>query len=307
MNPEPFNPNDHFDSLLIPDDRWRLDRLLGPSRRTASGRRRLWFESQEACWAEDIRRAQALRELPKALYEGVEDCDPEALAEILIDAARTRRVPKCSASAAYMRDRRLALLSSIYRLVDENPDTDVKFVTVGSPAWLFNLRYQWDLLRWVGLQFGYFHDYSLRSASGFLIGCMRGIYDADAGNLQLEFRGLCGGEKLKEFGQPEERDERHMFYADKHEVWDLPRQLSAMMPNRIAERPEGQVGDHTRGTKRMREPYHSIYLMWLARREMTNVVFAQGHRLRAMVYVDGIDIDETGRFIIERRSIVKDE
>jgi hypothetical protein len=39
---------------------------------------------------------------------------------------------------------------------------------------------------------------------------------------------------------------------------------------------------------RMREPYHSIYLMWLARSSLADLIFS-----------DGVDIDKQGRLLIK--------
>jgi hypothetical protein len=59
------------------------------------------------------------------------------------------------------------------------------------------------------------------------------------------------------------------------------------MPNRIVEwlQPWAAGPKHIR---RMREPYHSIYLMWLVR-----------IRLSSMIFSDDIVIDKTRGLIIE--------
>jgi hypothetical protein len=50
-----------------------------------------------------------------------------------------------------------------------------------------------------------------------------------------------------------------MFEAELHPVEDFPRQLSAMMPNRIVEWPQPSAAG-PKHIRRMREPYHSILL-----------------------------------------------
>lgn len=116
-----------LDKLPLPTEEWRLDRLLPQPAQTG---RPFRFESLEACWQEDIRRARALRSQAKILEEYKCDCDPLKLATLLTEAAENRRVEKCAASAAYMRDRRLALLGSILRLVHDQPQTEMAFVSI---------------------------------------------------------------------------------------------------------------------------------------------------------------------------------
>ena len=45
-------------------------------------------------------------------------------------------------------------------------------------------------------------------------------------------------------------------------ITDLPQQLCELIPNRVVEGTPDFV--KVKDTRRMREPYHSLYLMWLA-------------------------------------------
>ncbi len=135
-----------LDTLGVPGDKWRLDLLLQPGHNSVTAEPRRGFETLDACWAEDQRRARALRRPPEELYAGVKSCDPAGTAALLSQGVETRRIQKCSASAAYMRERRLAFLGSILKLVDDNPHFEVALITVSHPAWYFNFRYNWPLL-----------------------------------------------------------------------------------------------------------------------------------------------------------------
>jgi hypothetical protein len=277
-----------FDNLSVPGDDWRLDLLLKPGRNPATGKLHRGFETLDECWAEDQRRASALRRLPTELYDGVDGCDPTATAELLSQAAEARRIEKCSASAAYIRDRRLAFLGSILRLVQENPRIDVGLISVTHRAWYFNLRHNWSLLGEIHAHFYELLDHEVSCVPGFIITCLSGRYDPNARNIQLIFRGICGGEKLRGFYRLEDQETTpRMFEWDIYTIKNLPRQLSAMMPNQIVEWP-GHWGSNSKNVRRMREPYHSIYLMRLAHDSLLSLVFTQG-----------IEVDKDNRLMIE--------
>src|SRR5689334_3976377 len=112
-----------LEQLTCPtNDRWRLDRLMGGLDSADNPGPR--FESLYGCWVEDRRRVNALENLPRQLYAGVngwdaeseeeryarKGCNPADIAKILSTGINTQRIQNCAASAAYMRERRLALL-----------------------------------------------------------------------------------------------------------------------------------------------------------------------------------------------------
>jgi len=285
---------EQFDNLTIPGDKWRLDLLLKPGSDPATGKVRGGFETLDACWAEDKRRARALSELPKEFYAGVDGCDPMATARLLNSAAEAKRIQNCSASAAYMRDRRLAFLGSVIKLVEDNPRLHVAFVTVTTDAWYFTLRYNWSILNYIATD--YFHllnfgrlDPEHPEGPGFSIAFLSGRYHPNAGHIQLFFRGIFAGRNLREFQQLEDGGiSPRMFDWDMYNIKDLPGQTSAIMPNRIMEWPEPWEAGATRHVRRMREPYHSIYLMWLPQSSLWD-----------RVVIEGIAFDKEQGLIIE--------
>lgn len=119
----------------------------------------------------------------------MEGCDPAATADLLSHGAATKSVQTSSASAAYVRGRRLAFLGAVLKLIDDNPDVDLAFVTVSHPAWYFNLRYDWSLLTCIPEDFWELLEPRISTASGFLIVVPMGRYHPNARNMQLLFRG----------------------------------------------------------------------------------------------------------------------
>jgi hypothetical protein len=257
--------NYQFETLAIPGDRWRLD-LLAQASGTETNRKPFNFETEEACWAEDDRRATALDQFPSELCEGLEGCSPRRTALLLAEGLVHKWLRPCAASAAYMRNRRLAFLGSILKLLDNNPQRDLAFITLTHPAWHFNLRYNWHYPRFIANDFADFIDkIGVSSAAGFLISVLTGHYNPASRNIQLFMRAICAGNKLKQFPNmyDDGEDVPRMFGWEFHEVVNLPAQLTAMMPNRITELPEEWKGE--KRFRRMRQPFHSIYLIWLAR------------------------------------------
>jgi hypothetical protein len=116
-------------------------------------------------------------------------------------------------------------------------------------------------------------------APGFLIGFLSGRYNPDAGNIQLFVRVVFAGKKKLGALLKDNVDVPGSFDCDVYDAKDLPRQLAAIMPNRILElRSDGDV----RKFHRMREPWHSVYLIWAAQdalscRVFTNDIAVDGH------------------------------
>ena len=277
-----------FQTLAIPGDAWRLD-LLAEASKTESDRKPFSFESEQACWAEDDRRATALRLFPRDLYQGLADCNPTATADLLAEGTVHKWLRPCAASAAYMRDRRLAFLGSILKLLDDHPQRDLAFVTITHPAWYFNLRYHWEYPSGVVEDvFDFLEKGRVADADGLLIGVLTGRYCPAARNIQLVMRAICAGHKSKQFEKMDPDDETvpRMFEWEFHHVVNLRAQLSAIMPNRIIELPEFWKGQ--KQVQRMRQPYHSIYLMWLARSSFARLIIT-----------DGVVIDKQRGMIIE--------
>jgi len=167
-----------LDSLEVPADEFRLDRMR-PYRDRTSGKRIRGSETLASCRAEDIRRARALRALPKEIYDGIFQSNPEEIARLLEQGSAGKQIPNHPASAAYMRDRRSALLASILKLIHQNVGDDLGFVRVTDPNWRFGLREKWlepgvedqdSIERLLG-------GVRLWDFPGFLVAFLTGLYD----------------------------------------------------------------------------------------------------------------------------------
>jgi hypothetical protein len=95
---------------------------------------------------------------------------------------------------------------------------------------------------------------------------------------------LCGGMELRVLRILQSGHHDLRGFSIRHaEVTDLPRQIGNLMPNRVLEAPT-QTVELDEMLHRMREPYHSMYLLWLAR-----------HPLAERLFTEGIQIDDDGR------------
>jgi hypothetical protein len=243
----------------------------------------LKFESLDACWREDIRRALALRRLPKSFYASIGECDPLQLASVLAEAAEARCIAKCAASAAYMRDRRLALLGSLLKLIDDEAQTDLTFVSISHVGWYFTARYNWRMPNMLSEHVCDLFQDRILHESGLFVGFINGRYVPEANNIQLSLTGICAGDKASAFRDRAENNDADFYYdLGFWDVKNLIRQISGVMPSEILEEPEG-ISDRIR---RMRQPYHSAYLLWLVE-----------HSLSALVMTSDVAVNEKGELI----------
>jgi hypothetical protein len=183
-----------LDSLEVPADQYRLDRMR-PYRDRATGKRVQGFETLASCWAEDVRRARALRALPKEIYEGIFQSNPEEIAELLEQGAASKQRSKHPASAAYLQGRRSAFLGSILKLVHQSVGDDLGFVRITHPNWRFGLQEKW-LEPGVEDQDSFERLLSgvrLWDFPGFLIAVLSGVYDQQEDKIQLAWCGICSG------------------------------------------------------------------------------------------------------------------
>lgn len=279
-----------FETLSIPDAAWRLD-VLAQSNQQKTNSKTFSFETEESCWAEDDRRATALRQFAmfhRPLYDGLKGCNPEATADLLSEGLAHKWLRPCAASAAYMRDRHLAVLGSILKLVHNHPKRNLGFVKITHPAWYLTLRQHWNYPSCIWEDtFDLIEKGGVFDVGGFMVGVMTGHYCPSAGNIQLILRAICGGDKVKQFINMRDREDMpQMFEWGVYDAVNLPTQLSAMMPNRITELPEFWRGETQ--ARRMRQPYHNIYLMWLA-----------GFSFARLIMMHGVGIDKERGMIIE--------
>jgi hypothetical protein len=113
------------------------------------------------------------------------------------------------------------------------------------------------------------------SATGFLIAFLDGHFIPELEQFHLQYRGLVVGDKLRAVRQRLQfmalpRGHRRLTLT-LHPITDLSRQVTRMMPSYLRERVAAAPGDAP-NINRMREPYHSMYLMWLARHRLADLI-----------------------------------
>lgn len=188
-----------LDALEVPDG-YSLGRMR-PYRDRITDRRGPGFETLESCWAEDARRARALRDLPRQLCEGVFECNPSEIASLLEQGVADKQIPKHPASAAYMHGRRLALLGSILKLIHHNMHDDLGFFRITHPSWRLDLREQWfpPAIEEEDSFDRLLSGVRLWDFPGFLIAFLGGVYDQPEKKIQFTWNGVCGDVKLRAF------------------------------------------------------------------------------------------------------------
>ena len=260
-----FNTINHeqLDALPTPEMKWRLDHLLRAHQDPRTGKITRGFETINACWEEDRRRAHALRQAPNEIKSAF-GCDAGALADLLERGAEQKVAPATCASAAYMRERRLAFLGALLQVVHNNPNPELGLVSVSERGWYLdlhddvvkledNIRDQFRRL---------LNSVRIWDFPGFLVACVNGQFDVHEKKIQFTISGLYAGEKMRASKIWDNDDQLQPAALTAEEITDLPRQICQLMPNCIIEG-EPDFGEVEK-PRRMREPYHSLYLMWLA-------------------------------------------
>jgi hypothetical protein len=253
---------EQLDALAMPGEKWRLDRLLESSRNPKAAKVTGGFETLDACWAEDRRRARALRQVSDELRTAF-GCNAEALAELLERGAEQKIAPNSCASVAYMRGRRLAFLGSLLELIHNNKGLELGFVSVAEREWRFDLHDDVTTLEDnIRSQFRrLLNSVRIWDFPGFMVACVNGQFDVREQKTQFMFNGIYAGEKRRASLIWDNDDQLQPSALSVNES-DLPGQICQLIPNCIVEGDLDFVATENR--RRMREPYHSLYLMWLA-------------------------------------------
>jgi hypothetical protein len=309
-----LDASDILDRLPTPDRRYRLDRILKqPVDHDAEFVPPRTFETVQWCKSEDKRRADALRAAARAelgdevwLQMAVErDHAPDDLADDLEKHTGYIRPPLPSrASAIWTRELRLRFLGNTLQFLSEQTDPRAS-------GWITVSRIHWDLEDgvddleagiglseddWDNARFDVPRQFralmrcsGVIDAPGFLIVCLHAVFTHHK-RIRLEFRGICGGEKLQRFRQIDgfianqanrELIEDYVggsrfgpFIIASQVIKNLVPGLAAMMPNGVTHRIA------TRGNpvtfKRPPEPSYSKYITWLHLMRNTPAVIMSG-------------------------------
>src|SRR6266851_1143883 len=287
-------------NLPRPDKSHDLELLLAQNGMTTQPGRK--FESKEWCQREDARRAAALKQA-MVRDDWPDTSDPEdRLDRLLEDYAKDDNPYDYSpASATFMREIRLNFFGAVLELVESVPSYDFAWVTASRESWQVSIHERYlderffdiprifrSLLRIGGVI----------TAPGFLIMCLHAQYDV-RGHFQLQFRGVCTGEKLKRFrslpetiADPENapliRDYIGPFpladlYIGAQVPSDFAEEIINIMPNGVTPRVRTRGGPHCGAP----EPHHSVYLLW-----------AHLYRSQPIIIMSGAGITDDGRLVL---------
>jgi hypothetical protein len=270
--------------------------ISGFARDPESRHRIAGLETIAACCDEYSNRARALRELvlqrsPKSgkTSSAKPAVDPipgdasrvAALLDSIADPNRRRPAISCLASALYMRDRRIGVLGCILDLVAAHPTVEFAWLTARESDFQFTATERWsEACRHArdGLQ-RRLQACNAVGTPGLLAAYLHGFFDPTTGKFGLKYRGIVAGEKLNRIRKslqpnPKLAQPRPTILAV-HPIRDLPQQILRMMPNSLTEVAATAAGMVANAT-RMREPYHSLYLMWLAQHSLADLLVIDG-------------------------------
>jgi hypothetical protein len=295
----------NLDLLRVPPDEYRLDLLLTPDTHPRTGRPRAGFETVAQCPAEDASRALSLRATAQAIIANNNgtalapptpdlrslNLDPLAalnLAYRLQAGTESGRPQPTLASSLFMRDLRLRVPGALLEFLDNYPGTDIRVVTAIHPSWCFkaNQLLLVDARKTTNQFRTHLNRAGVTKAPGFLITCLHGEFEPFSQEFQLHFHGICAGEKLKAFNRL--RNKQGYVRTPKiyrpiviNRIQDRPRQLSYIMQSFWPKKARVPIdgGDFYRRERtktRIREPFQSVYLVWLDQWRFSDICLLNG-------------------------------
>src|SRR5258708_11164990 len=190
-------------NLPLPERDFSLDVLLEQVD-GSDVRSKVSFETAAWCRAEDQKRADAIKAYSRHKWPDCSEADLIYMDELLEDFATNDILDLSRASATCMRHLRLRFLGAILKFVASNSDLPAAWITLSHPDWWFGC----DDPYWDEFQFetprvfrSILRIGGVMTAPGFLIAYLYAQFDPTEKRYQLQFRGICGGEKLGQFVQ----------------------------------------------------------------------------------------------------------
>jgi hypothetical protein len=287
-------------NLLRPDKPHDLELLLAQNGMTTHPGRQI--ESKEWCQREDARRAAALKKA-SIRSDWPDTSDPEDRLDLLLEeyARDDNPYDYSPASATFMREIRLKFFGAVLPLVERVASYDFAWVTASSASWELSMHQRYFDERFFDLPRVFrslLRIGGVITAPGFLVMCLHAQYDV-RGHFQLQFRGVCTGEKLKRFrslpetiadpdNAPLIRDYIGSFppadlYIGAQVPSDFAGEIINIMPNGVTPRLRTRGGPHCGAP----EPHHSVYLLW-----------AHLYRSEPMIIMSGAGITDDGRLVL---------
>ena len=122
--------------LKLPLPQKRYDPARKTKKASAGDRGDKWqLESEAACAAEDIKRAQLLCRSARSMDDPKIKAEAMALAEILGEGADSNRCSSTLASSLYWRELRRNIIGNLLAFIDRHVTGDLYLFTIISPHW----------------------------------------------------------------------------------------------------------------------------------------------------------------------------
>lgn len=220
--------------------------------------------------------------------------------EIAKKAKRLRKrllndeIPDTLASSRYMRDVRLRVCGQLWRMIEAEEISSARFFTIIPRGWEIDAG---DLPKFCPRQALHrfrriLNLYEANAADGFFYAVIHGAFDPVDQKYRLHLHGIASGKMVKVVrrlrktrklksaaGDYAAEKVRQRVRVERREIDNLPRVTSytfkSFWPLRITSA-EAADGPLPKSRKRIEEPQHTEYLLWLDRYQPEDIVLTIG-------------------------------
>ncbi len=278
--------------------KFRLDRILPGTLDPQTGRLKGGFESVTDAEQEDTKRARLIRGAvaansqknkskkrpkPQTSLPTINPQEAEALREKLELGLSTGEPQPTLTSSLYFREVRLTTVGALLEATDNIPDHELRVVTVINAGWAYSpAQINGVTAETIKGQFRtHLERAKINQIPGFLIGFLHGEFEPTSGIYLLHYHLLTTAKKAAAL---KDRLNRRWGYEEtttganpivRQRIRDRPQQFSylfqAYWPEKSVVMIDGQP-KRTRTKRRVREPYHTQYLLWLNRQNLSTVM-----------------------------------
>lgn len=247
------------------------------------------FESEEAARLEDKRRAKSLKKA-RVHFSGKSAKKVKRLEKKLL----SDEGPKSLASSRHMRDVRLRICGQLWKMFEMKQPKSLRFFTLIPRHWeiasghLQNFCPERALRNFRRI----LNLYGANTAKGFFYAAIHGSFDPMSKKYQLHLHGLASGkmvdvlERLRQTtnlnstkGDLEAENVRQRISVSRKRIDNIPRTVSYTLktywPSRIGKAQANGQSVPT-GKRRIPDPYHAEYLLWLDCQEAHNLILTIG-------------------------------
>lgn len=257
--------------------------------------RKVRFETDQDCQNEDASRARLLRRAAKEFPDEIAAGDAHRLADKLDQSLLDCQLYSSPASSQFMRDRRLAFAGWLWRLRDSRPDMEQALCTIISRHWehpasdlhLFHPR---SFLDGVKSQLRYHGD----EKGGYLAGALHSEFVPETNTFRMHLHAIAAGPKIDDVDRMRsspmlksyvdtlgDRSIKKRAVKIQRALTNYPDPLTyalqAFAPARVFGSPGN--GEQRGRRRRIPEPWHSQYLLWLDQYRLEDLVLLIGVRV----------------------------